>query len=96
VVLADGSPIGTVTIGKGARPPVGSIIEVGYLYCQAALVQAVFKCIRTDVERSACTRSQLQFKSGVDPMARLISKAELEQQAPELKGRVHESTENAW
>jgi bifunctional non-homologous end joining protein LigD len=67
VILADGTPIGTVTIGKGDRPPVGSIIEVEYLYCLRSLVQAVFKGIRTDIPREACTRSQLQFKNGVDP-----------------------------
>ena len=69
VQLGDGSPIGTVTIPKGERPPVGSIIEVEYLYCQAALVQGVFKGVRHDLNPGDCTRAQLQFKDGIDPKA---------------------------
>jgi len=45
------------------------VVEIEYLYCQSALVQAVFKGIRTDVLPEACTRGQLQFKDGVDPLA---------------------------
>jgi bifunctional non-homologous end joining protein LigD len=69
VMFADGARIGSVTMIGKTRPPVGAVIEVEYLYCQSALVQAVFKGIRTDVLPEACTRGQLQFKDGVDPLA---------------------------
>ena len=70
MALADGTRIGNVTMIGKARPPVGTVVEVEYLYCQGALVQAVFKGLRTDVMPEACTRSQLKFKDGVDPNAR--------------------------
>jgi ATP-dependent DNA ligase len=68
IELADGTRIGSVSIPPNKPvPPVGAIIEVEYLYCQGSLVQAVYKGVRTDVEREACNRAQIQFKRGVDP-----------------------------
>jgi bifunctional non-homologous end joining protein LigD len=70
VKLHDGTMIGSVTMIGKERPPVGTVVEVEYLYCQSSLVQAVYKGVRTDVKPSACVRSQLQFKDGIDPLAR--------------------------
>ena len=69
VMLHDGTRIGSVTMIGKERPPVGTVVEVEYLYCQSALVQAVFKGVRADVLPEACVRGQLQFKDGVDPNA---------------------------
>jgi bifunctional non-homologous end joining protein LigD len=69
VMLADGTRIGSVTMIGKTRPPVGTVVEIEYLYCQGSLVQAVFKGVRTDLLPAACTRAQLQFKDGVDPNA---------------------------
>jgi bifunctional non-homologous end joining protein LigD len=66
--LADGTRIGSCTIPVNREvPKPGEIVEVAYLYCQGSLVQAVYKGVRTDVAREACTRAQLQFKDGIDP-----------------------------
>ena len=69
VMLADGTRIGSVTMIGKTRPPVGTVVEIEYLYCQGSLVQAVFKGVRTDLLPEACARAQLQFKDGVDPNA---------------------------
>ena len=68
-MLADGTRIGSVTMIGKVRPPVGTVVEIEYLYCQGSLVQAVFKGVRTDLLPAACSRAQLQFKDGVDPNA---------------------------
>jgi hypothetical protein len=67
-LYGDRSPIGSVTMIGKERPPVGTVVEVEYLYCQSALVQAVYKGVRTDVPAEDCTRRQIQFKGGIDPM----------------------------
>ena len=69
VMLADGTRIGSVTMIGKARPPVGTVVDIEYLYCQGSLIQAVFKGVRADVPPEDCTRAQLQFKDGVDPNA---------------------------
>jgi bifunctional non-homologous end joining protein LigD len=67
-LFGEQKPIGSVTMTGKERPAVGTVVEVEYLYCQSSLVQAVYKGVRTDVEPEACTRRQIQFKDGIDPM----------------------------
>jgi ATP-dependent DNA ligase len=70
VALFGGTRIGSVTMTGRDRPPVGSVVEVEYLYCHTSLVQPVFKCVRPDVRPAECTRAQLKFRDGIDPAAR--------------------------
>jgi bifunctional non-homologous end joining protein LigD len=66
MALVDGTAIGSVTIPPNKTiPPVGSIIEVRYLYAHrgGSLSQAVYIGIREDVLRKACTSEQLQYKA---------------------------------
>ena len=68
VMLADGTPLGSVTIPVNREvPSVGAIVECRYLYCYrgGSLVQAVYLGEREDVEREECTIEQLQFKGEV-------------------------------
>jgi hypothetical protein len=67
-MLYDGTRIGSVTMIGKVRPPVGTVVEIEYLYCYTALVQATFKGVRTDVKPEACTRAQLKFRDGIDPL----------------------------
>lgn len=59
------SEVGNVTIpADKAVPPVGSIIEVRYLYAfpGGALFQPVFLAVRSDLDENDCTRAQLKLK----------------------------------
>ncbi|HTA46383.1 MAG TPA: hypothetical protein VK789_28265 [Bryobacteraceae bacterium] len=66
--LFDGTEIGSCSIIGKKVPEVGQIIEVEYLYCQGSLVQARLKGVREDVSPEECTRKQLRFKDGIDPL----------------------------
>lgn len=71
VGLHDGTRMARVSmIGKGPLPALGSVVEVEYLYAQRSLNQPVFKGVRPDVKPEACTRAQLQFKRGIDPLGK--------------------------
>lgn len=66
-LFGETEPIGTCSvIGKTAHP-VGSVVEVEYLYAMGSLVQCVLKGPRHDIPHEACTRAQLRFKGGIDP-----------------------------
>lgn len=57
--------VGNVTISTGrVKPPVGSLVEVEYLYAYkgGSLYQPVYKGERTDIEREACVFGQLKYK----------------------------------
>lgn len=63
--LADGTEVGKVTIPVNkAIPAPGTIIEVRYLYARRGgdLIQAVYLCDRTDVDREECIAAQFQYK----------------------------------
>lgn len=64
--LADGTPIGNVTITPNkAVPKVGDIVEIKYLYCYkgGSLYQPQFLEVRDDIDRDACTAAQIKFKA---------------------------------
>ena len=57
-------PAGNVTV-TGAKPPVGSVVEIQYLYvvCPGApFYQPVFLGQRHDTEPAECTTSQIRYK----------------------------------
>jgi bifunctional non-homologous end joining protein LigD len=65
LALADGTVMGNVTITPNkAVPPVGSIVEVKYLYAfrGGSLFQPQFLVERDDLELQACSAAQLKFK----------------------------------
>ena len=39
------------------------MVEIEYLYVVSSLVQPVYKGVRTDLPRSACTTSQLKYRA---------------------------------
>ena len=45
------------------RGPRGELVEIEYLYVVSSLVQPVYKGVRTDLPRSACTTSQLKDRA---------------------------------
>lgn len=51
---------------KHVIPALLEIVEVEYLYCVKALVQGVYKGIRTDQTIASCVTSQLKYKAGID------------------------------
>lgn len=66
---SDGKEVsaGNVTIPVNKEiPPVGSIVEVKYLYAfksSGIIFQPAYKAIRSDVEKNECTVAQLKFKA---------------------------------
>lgn len=65
---ADGAavPLGSVTVPSNyAIPAVGEIVEVLYLYVVNSLFQPVFKGVRTDKTRAACSTTQLKYRADI-------------------------------
>ena len=59
-------PLGSVTIPANHDvPPVGSLVEVQYLYVVRNLVQPVYLGRRTDQTLASCTTSQLKYRADV-------------------------------
>ena len=62
-------PVGNVTIGTNTPlPPIGSIIEVRYLYAYkgGSLYQPSYLGIRDDIDDNECVISQLKYKAAAD------------------------------
>jgi bifunctional non-homologous end joining protein LigD len=64
IALFDGTPLGSVTMNGKGEAPVGSCVEVKYLYAMrgGSLVQPEFLGVRSDIPPEDCTIDQLQFK----------------------------------
>lgn len=63
------SEIGNVSIPVGvAIPNEGQVIEVRYLYAYkgGALAQPIYLGVRDDIDKSACTDTQLKYKADID------------------------------
>ena len=57
-------PLGNVTIPANfSIPACQELVEIEYLYVVSSLVQPVYKGVRTDLPRSACTTSQLKYRA---------------------------------
>ena len=59
-------PLGSVTIpANHSIPPINALVEVEYLYTVKALVQPVYKGVRTDQTLDSCNIRQLKYKPTV-------------------------------